>query len=313
MGGRRLPKGESDRYGSGVACGCDPSAGAIVLFYAYVPLVDPAAVISRLRLACERGGVTGKLRVAAEGINGTAAGPDAGVDALIRALETDPEPALAAAAKTLDYKREPGCAHLFPAGLSVRLVPEIVPFGRPVAVPDANPRGASDDVPSTSASSAARVEHLDPRAFHREIIAAAEHAAHPSSTSDAPPLVLDVRNYYESRVGRFDGADARAHPTLLAAPGVVRGAPGTVPRTPSAHVLHGRDSMRESRQMARGVRDVRASLRRAAARRRRRVRQRRRARDGGEDDDDDGGGGGDEKPATRDETPVLVSRRELCV
>jgi len=206
MGGRRLPKGESDRYGSGVACGCDPSAGAIVLFYAYVPLVDPAALVSRLRLACERGGVTGKLRVAAEGINGTAAGPDAGVDALIRALETDPEPALAAAAKTLDYKREPGCAHLFPAGLSVRLVPEIVPFGRPVAVPDANPRGASDDVPSTSASSAARVEHLDPRAFHREIIAAAEHAANPSSTSEAPPLVLDVRNYYESRVGRFDGA-----------------------------------------------------------------------------------------------------------
>ena len=87
MGGRRLPKGESDRYGSGVACSCDPSAGAIVLFYAYVPLVDPAAVVSRLRLACERGGVTGKLRVAAEGINGTAAGPDAGVDALIRATD----------------------------------------------------------------------------------------------------------------------------------------------------------------------------------------------------------------------------------
>ena len=61
MGGRRLPKGESDRYGSGVACGCDPSAGAIVLFYAYVPLVDPAALVSRLRLACERGGHHGKI------------------------------------------------------------------------------------------------------------------------------------------------------------------------------------------------------------------------------------------------------------
>ena len=210
-----MPKGESDRYGSGGGCGCDPSAGAIVLFYAYVPLVDPAAVVSRLRLACERGGVTGKLRVAPEGINGTAAGPDAGVDALIRALATDPEPALAGAAKTLDYKREPGCAHLFPAGLSVRLVPEIVPFCRPVAVPNANPRGAPDDAPddapSTSASSAARVEHLDPRAFHREVLAAAA-TSNPStspsrsSPSAAPPLVLDVRNYYESRVGRFDGA-----------------------------------------------------------------------------------------------------------
>ena len=244
----------------------DPSAGAIVLFYAYVPLVDPAALVSRLRLACERGGVTGKLRVAAEGINGTAAGPDAGVDALIRALETDPEPALAAAAKTLDYKREPGCAHLFPAGLSVRLVPEIVPFGRPVAVPDANPRGASDDVPSTSASSAARVEHLDPRAFHREIIAAAEHAAHPSSTSDeAPPLVLDVRNYYESRVPIRQGATLAPIRRFSQLPEWCEAHPELFRGRRVHHVLHGRDSMRESRQMARGVRDVRASLRRAAA------------------------------------------------
>lgn len=68
-GGRRLPKGAADRFSRSTAtggCGCDPTEGAVVLFYAYAPLSDPRGVVARLQAVCEAQGVTGKLRVAAE-------------------------------------------------------------------------------------------------------------------------------------------------------------------------------------------------------------------------------------------------------
>jgi xeroderma pigmentosum group C-complementing protein len=73
--------------------------------------------------------VTGKLRIGREGINGTAAGSHAGIEAMRAELasESSHEPSLAAAAGGMDYKPAPGCACLFD-DLSVRLVPEIVPF-----------------------------------------------------------------------------------------------------------------------------------------------------------------------------------------
>jgi hypothetical protein len=87
-GGRRLPRGTSDPVGMGPtrrdgegagegegergisnhnnSCKCEPRSGSVVLFYAYTALADPGGVVARLHAACERGGVTGKLRVAAE-------------------------------------------------------------------------------------------------------------------------------------------------------------------------------------------------------------------------------------------------------
>ena len=74
--GRRLPRGQSDPVGpivggggggyESIGCGCDPSDGAIVLFYAYVALSDPKGIVSRLQAVCEKAGITGKLRIAAE-------------------------------------------------------------------------------------------------------------------------------------------------------------------------------------------------------------------------------------------------------
>jgi len=72
---RRLPRGQSDPVGpivgggyyeNIIGCGCDPADGAIVLFYAYVALSDPKGIVSRLQAVCEKAGVTGKLRIAAE-------------------------------------------------------------------------------------------------------------------------------------------------------------------------------------------------------------------------------------------------------
>ena len=99
LAGRRLPKGEADAFGTAAgSCGCDLSAGAVVLFYAYVPVSDPAALAARIEASCAAHGVTGKLRVALEGINGTAAGPTAGIhalEALLASADETREPELA--------------------------------------------------------------------------------------------------------------------------------------------------------------------------------------------------------------------------
>jgi xeroderma pigmentosum group C-complementing protein len=198
VGGRRLPKGERDRFGIAregcakcAAHASDPRGGGVViLFYAYVRVSDPDALAARLRAACGAAGVTGKIRVAAEGINGTAAGPTEGVDALIAALESDArEPEMASACGRMDWKRQRGCAHLFDAA-SVRVVPEIVPVddARCVRVP--------------VATLPAPVERLEPLAFHAE----AKRAEGTTEGTGSDVVLLDVRNWYESRVGYFENA-----------------------------------------------------------------------------------------------------------
>ena len=117
VGGRRLPKGERDRFGiarEGCAkCAAHASGsrggGVVILFYAYVRVSDPSALAARLRAACASAGVTGKIRVAAEGINGTAAGPAVGVESLIGHITNDThEPELASASRSMDWKRQRG-------------------------------------------------------------------------------------------------------------------------------------------------------------------------------------------------------------
>jgi hypothetical protein len=211
---RRLPKGASDRITlTGGKCTCDRSEGTIVLFYAYVPIEDPSALVARLRDVCGTHGVTGKLRIGREGINGTAAGSHAGIEAMRAELasESSHEPSLAAAAGGMDYKPAPGCTCLF-ADLSVRLVPEIVPFepsagagggggGRKAkAAKKKKGRhavlGGDDDNEDTRTEHRVPppcpVSYMDPKEFHDAVVC-----------KDNDTIVLDVRNWYESRVGEF--------------------------------------------------------------------------------------------------------------
>ena len=199
-----MPKGERDRFGiarEGCAkCAAHASGsrggGVVILFYAYVRVSDPSALAARLRAACASAGVTGKIRVAAEGINGTAAGPAVGVESLIGHITNDThEPELASASRSMDWKRQRGCAHLF-ADVSVRVVPEIVPFDDPARTIDPNKSGAL------------KLERLDPVAFHAEAAraASASRSERECSSSERSTVLLDVRNWYESRLGYFAGA-----------------------------------------------------------------------------------------------------------
>ena len=211
---RRLPKGASDRIAlTGGKCACDRSKGTIVLFYAYVPIEDPSALVARLRDVCDTHGVTGKLRIGREGINGTAAGSHAGIEAMCAELasESSREPSLAAAAGGMDYKPAPGCACLFD-DLSVRLVPEIVPFepsagnggggGGRKAKAAKKKKGRHAVLSAATDDDDTETEHrvpppcpvgyMDPKEFHDAVVC-----------KDNDTIVLDVRNWYESRVGEF--------------------------------------------------------------------------------------------------------------
>ena len=231
-GGRRLPKGQRDRFGEAhfgcATCGPAFGGGVVVLFYAYVAVRDPASFAARVRFACDNASVTGKIRIASEGINGTCAGSVAGIDKLIEALQSDGgEPLIAVASKEMDWKKQPGCFHLF-ENVSVRVVPEIVPFANHTSLPvklhdvtQHDNKDKDDSVPP--------VERLSPKEFHAEAAKVVSRrdvknndgdgdgggdTSTPTTTHNTEQLkddthltvILDVRNWYESRVGYFLGA-----------------------------------------------------------------------------------------------------------
>ncbi|MDO5657560.1 MAG: rhodanese-related sulfurtransferase [Paracoccus sp. (in: a-proteobacteria)] len=141
----------------------------VAALYHFTRFADPAALRAPLLRACEEGGVRGTLLLAPEGINGTIAGPRAGIDtvlARIRAL--------------------PGCAGLvhkestaaeMPFGrMKVRLKREIVTMGQP---------------------------DVDPTASVGRYVAPEDWNALISAPDVA---VIDTRNDYEVQIGTFAGA-----------------------------------------------------------------------------------------------------------
>lgn len=141
----------------------------IAALYHFTRFADPAALKPALLELCLQQEVTGSLLLAQEGINGTIAGPEAGIKAVLDHI------------KTL-----PGCADLAwkeafsdhpPFGkIKVRLKKEIVTMGQP----DVDPK----------ASVGHYVEPEDWNALIR-----AEDVA-----------VIDTRNDYEVQIGTFEGA-----------------------------------------------------------------------------------------------------------
>lgn len=146
-----------------------PQPLRIAAFYCFVPLADPAAVGDRLRALCGDGGVRGTIILAGEGYNGTVAGPEPAVEALVEALV-----ALAGeAVPEIKYAR----ADAMPFGrLKVRIKPEIVTMGRPDATAGGE-RGA----------------YVDPTHWNALI-------------ADPATLLVDTRNSYEHAIGSFVGA-----------------------------------------------------------------------------------------------------------
>ncbi|MDJ0823368.1 MAG: rhodanese-related sulfurtransferase, partial [Paracoccaceae bacterium] len=141
----------------------------VCALYHFTRFDDPAALRQPLLDLCSAQAITGTLLLAGEGINGTVAGPRAGIDLLITHLRTLPGCA------DLEYKLSTATDRPF-ARLKVRLKREIVTMGQP---------------------------DVDPRAGTGHYVAPADWNALIHSPDVA---VIDTRNDYEVAIGTFDGA-----------------------------------------------------------------------------------------------------------
>ena len=139
----------------------------IAALYHFTRFPDPAAIQAPLLALCEREKISGSLLLAQEGINGTIAGPRAGIDAVLAHIRALPGCA------DLDWKESTSDHQPF-RRLKVRLKKEIVTMGQP----GVDPR--------------AKVGHYVEPAAWNDLIRAPD------------VVVIDTRNDYEVAIGSFD-------------------------------------------------------------------------------------------------------------
>src|SRR3989338_1798118 len=99
---------------------------AIILFYKYVAIVEPGRIVKWQRDLCESLGLTGRIILATEGINGTLGGSDQAVEQYIDAMEQH------ALFGGIDFKKSAGTGNDFPR-LRIVIKDEIVRMGVPAA------------------------------------------------------------------------------------------------------------------------------------------------------------------------------------
>ncbi len=138
---------------------------------------------------CQENGVKGTLLLAAEGINGTIAGTDAGVGAVLAYLRAQPEFA------NLEHKESRASKMPF-VRMKVKLKQEIVTMG----VPDIDP----NQIVGT---------YVDPKDWNALI-------------SDPDTILIDTRNDYETAIGIFQGAVDPQTKTFREFPDWVKNNPG---------------------------------------------------------------------------------------
>lgn len=143
----------------------------VILYYKYVPIPDPEAFAAEHRQLCARLGLKGRVLIAAEGINGTLAGPRAAVEEYIAAMRSNE------AFADIEFKTSAGDETTFPK-LVVKVRPEIVTLAAGIPLE-----------PDTW-------NQLTPAEWKRTL------------EEEPDAVVLDVRNRYESELGRFENAIA---------------------------------------------------------------------------------------------------------
>lgn len=143
----------------------------VLLYYKYVRIEDPGQFAEDHRALCRELGLKGRVIIAHEGINGTVSGAPESAAAYQDAIREDRR------LKDMPFKISRSSADVFPK-LSIKVRPEIVTLG--VDLPF-NPKEDS-------------ATHLPPMEWKR------------LAEEDPEAVVFDVRNDYESAVGRFRGA-----------------------------------------------------------------------------------------------------------
>ncbi len=143
--------------------------GKIILYYKFVPIVDPDMTMRWQKELCERLELKGRIIITQHGINGTLGGELKNIKAYVKAMNLSPQ------FKKIQYKWSDGSANDFPR-LSVKVRDELVTLAP----------GEDFDVYKST-------KGLKPRAWHNYL------EKHPDT------IVLDARNDFESDIGAFKG------------------------------------------------------------------------------------------------------------
>jgi UPF0176 protein len=143
----------------------------IILYYNFTRIENLPKFSAEHRRTCKALGLSGRVYVASEGINGTLAGDPSNIAAYKDFLRSLPGFALT------QFKDDTHPTMPF-AKLIVRMRPEIVTLKTKIAIDMTQERG----------------RHLSPRQWRCAL------------ESNEDVTLLDVRNNYESRIGHFEGA-----------------------------------------------------------------------------------------------------------
>ncbi len=139
----------------------------IILFYKFVEIKNPKELMESHLDYCKNLGLKGKVLLASEGINGSVAGTEEQIDSYMAELKKDPR------FRDIEFKIEYGLENPFDKML-VRVRKEIIRLGQDI---DLNKVG----------------KYVSPADFLE-------------SYKDPNTVIIDTRNDYESKVGKFKGA-----------------------------------------------------------------------------------------------------------
>jgi UPF0176 protein len=142
----------------------------VILFYKYVAIADPEGFAAAQREFCVSLGLKGRILIAAEGINGTVAGPEEKIAQYVSALRAD------ARFSDIEMKVSDGDATTF-TKLVIKVRREIVTLNAGVEI------------------TADYDNHLSPADWKQVL---EEH--------DPNVVLVDVRNSYEAEAGKFENA-----------------------------------------------------------------------------------------------------------
>lgn len=144
----------------------------IILYYKYIDIQNPEEIRDWQKELCQTLHIKGRILIAHEGINGTAAGSPEAIEQYVAAMKQHP------LFSDIDFKYSDGNVNDFPR-LRVAVRPEIVRLG-------------IDPQKLTVKDSGIR---LEPKEVHKLL-----------SKKPKDLVILDTRNNYESKIGTFEGA-----------------------------------------------------------------------------------------------------------
>jgi predicted sulfurtransferase len=145
---------------------------SLILFYKYIPLDDPNAMMQWQRKLCTQLHLTGRIILAYEGINATLAGAPDHIETYKQQMAQHP------LFDAIDFKEAYTPQGCFPR-LQIKVKPEIVNLG----------------IDPTRLSAHDGGIHLSPKEAHSLM-----------QQEKKSLVILDARNNFESRIGKFNGA-----------------------------------------------------------------------------------------------------------